>query len=254
MGSSSSLEDVLSKVIAIFGAGTGLGVSMARRFGREGYRVALIARRPERLQELVAQLEGEGIEAFAFPADLTVPGDVATLIASIKEQLGRIDVVEYGPVPAGQAFTSASALTAKGLQELLPLYLLTPVEVIQAVLPDMVERGEGAVLVTHGFSAVMPAPHFSGVGPVMSAMRSIVHSLNGELQGTGVYAGTINVAGAIARSENEPVKSEDLGEGEAFEGAAFSVIDPDDIAQMYWEMVQERTAVEQMIPQMGFGQ
>lgn len=244
----------MSKVIAIFGAGTGLGVSMARRFGREGFRIALIARRPERLDALVTELAAEGIEAVAFPADLTVPGSIPALVSAIRERFGRIDVVEYGPVPAGQGFTSATQLTAAGLQELLPLFLLTPVEVVQAVLPEMIERGDGAILFTHGFSAMMPAPHFSGPGPVMSAARNYLHSLHGELAGTGVYAGTINIAGAIARSENEPPKPEAADVETAFDGAPFPVIDPDGIAAQYWIMYTDRQQVEAVIPEMSFGQ
>ncbi|RUW02840.1 SDR family NAD(P)-dependent oxidoreductase, partial [Mesorhizobium sp. M1A.F.Ca.IN.022.05.2.1] len=48
------------KTIAIFGAGTGLGASRATRFGREGYRVALVARRAAPLQERVAELASAG--------------------------------------------------------------------------------------------------------------------------------------------------------------------------------------------------
>jgi short-subunit dehydrogenase len=55
------------KTMAIFGAGTGLGSSVATRFGREGYRVALVARRAAPLQELVADLAKAGVEAQAFP-------------------------------------------------------------------------------------------------------------------------------------------------------------------------------------------
>lgn len=244
----------MSQVIAIFGAGTGLGVSMARRFGREGFRVALVARRPERLQSLVTELAAEGIESAAFPADLSAPESVPALVAAIRERFGRIDVVEYGPVPAGQGFTSATQLTAAGLQELLPLYLLTPVEVVQAVLPEMIERGDGAILLTHGLSAMLPAAHFSGPGPVMSAARNYLHSLNGELAGTGVYAGTINVAGAIARSENAPAPVEAADEDSAFDGVAFTVIDPDDIANRYWDMYSDRQQVETIVPELTFAQ
>ena len=244
----------MSKVIAIFGAGTGLGVSMARRFGREGFRVALVARRSERLEALVAELAADGIESAAFPADLNVPASVPAVVAAIREHFGRIDVVEYGPVPAGQGFVSATKLTAAMLEELLPLFLLTPVELAQAVLPEMIERGDGAFLLTQGFSAVMPAPHFSGPGPVMSAARNYLYSLNGELAGTGVYAGTLAVAAGIARSENAPAKPEGADDAGAFEGVEFPVVDPDDIANRYWEMYTDRQQVEAVFPDMSMAQ
>lgn len=238
----------MSKVIAIFGAGTGLGVSMARRFGREGYQIALVARRLDRLDTLVRELEAEGIIAKAFSADLSVPAQAGAVVHEIRAHFGHIDVVEYGPVPAGQAFTSATAVTAQILEDLLPLYLLSPVEVIQAALSEMTERGDGAIFLTQGFSAVMPAPHFSGPGPVMAAARNYIYSLNGELAGTGVYAATIAVAAAVARSENAPVVVEKPENDDAFGGMEFPIADPDDIANLYWEMLQSREQVEQVFP------
>jgi short-subunit dehydrogenase len=83
----------MSKTIAVLGAGTGLGVSMARRFGREGFRVALVARRRDRLDALAAQLADEGIESAAFTADLADPVQIPALVGEIRESLGRIDVV-----------------------------------------------------------------------------------------------------------------------------------------------------------------
>ncbi|WP_211359893.1 hypothetical protein [Actinocorallia herbida] len=56
-----------------FGAGAGLGVSVVRRFGREGFRLAPVARRKDRLAALVAQLAEEDIEAVAFPVGNPCP-------------------------------------------------------------------------------------------------------------------------------------------------------------------------------------
>ncbi|EKX63313.1 SDR family NAD(P)-dependent oxidoreductase [Streptomyces ipomoeae] len=194
------MSDV-SKVIAVFGAGTGLGVSVARRFGREGFRVALVARRKDRLDALVARLADEGVEAAAFPADLSNPAVAPALVDAIRDHFGRIDVVEYAPIAGDQSFTPATALDAATLEKLSRLFLLTPVEVFRAVLPEMTERGDGALLMTTGYSAVRPMPHLSGVGPVMSAARNYLHSLNGELADKGVYAGTLSVAAMITGSE-----------------------------------------------------
>jgi NADP-dependent 3-hydroxy acid dehydrogenase YdfG len=54
-------------VIAIFGAGSGLGASVARRFAREGFQGALVARRKDRLDALVEQLTVEGVDASVSP-------------------------------------------------------------------------------------------------------------------------------------------------------------------------------------------
>ncbi|MER5178564.1 SDR family NAD(P)-dependent oxidoreductase [Streptomyces sp. NPDC002896] len=238
----------MSKVIAVFGAGTGLGVSVARRFGREGFRVALVARRKDRLDALVEQLADEGIEAVAFSADLSKPAEVPALVEAIRDRFGRIDVVEYGPISGDQGFTAASELDAATLEGLSPLLLLTPVEVVQAVLPEWTERGDGTFLLTQGYSAAQPMPHLSGVGPVMSAARNYLYSLNAELAGTGVYAGTLTIGASIARSEMGEAAAAQI-EAESGDGPRLPVVDPDDLAEHYWDMYIKRDRVEQFHPE-----
>ncbi|MFD6281282.1 SDR family NAD(P)-dependent oxidoreductase [Streptomyces sp. NPDC060209] len=236
----------MSKVIAVFGAGTGLGVSVARRFGREGFRVALVARRKDRLDALVAELAGEGIEAGAFSADLSEPARVPALVEAIRERLGRIDVVAYGPISGDQGFTPAAELDAATLRGLVPLLLLTPVEVVRAVLPEWTGRGDGAFLLAQGYSAAQPMPHLSGLGPVMSATRNYLYSLNAELAGTGVYAGTLTVGSLIARSE---IAAKAQAAFESADGPEHPVVDPDDLAEHYWDMYTKRDRVEQFHPE-----
>ncbi|WP_433472617.1 SDR family NAD(P)-dependent oxidoreductase [Spirillospora sp. CA-142024] len=236
----------MSKVIAVFGAGTGLGVSVARRFGREGFRVALVARRKERLDALVAQLAGEGVEAAAFPGDLSDPAGVPALVDAIRGHYGRIDVVEYGPIGGDMSFTPAARLDAATLEGLSRLLLLTPVEVFRAVLPEMTERGDGAVLMTTGYTAVQPMPQLGGPGPVMAAARNHLYSLNAELADSGVYAGTLTVAAMIAGSE--AAEAAEVEDDDRFTGAAFPVVDPSELAEHYWDMYTKRDRVEQAYP------
>ncbi|MEV4627939.1 SDR family NAD(P)-dependent oxidoreductase [Micromonospora sp. NPDC049523] len=235
----------MSKVIAVFGAGTGLGVAVARRFGREGYRVALVARRRERLDTLVEQLATEGIEAAAFPADLTDTTAVPALIAAIRARFGRIDVIEYAPIGV-TGFTPAAELDGEKLTSLVHLYLLTPVEVIRAVLPEMTERGDGAILVGHGLSAARPMPYLSGVGPVMAATRNYLYSLHGELADQGVYVGTLAVSALITGSEAHQAFAS--GNVAMPDGMEPPLVSPDDLADRYWEMYGKRDRVEQIHP------
>ncbi|MFJ1730769.1 hypothetical protein [Streptomyces sp. NPDC088254] len=66
------------------------------------------------------------------------------LVEAIHGRFGRIDVVAYGPVSGDQGFTPAAKLDAATLEGLTPLLLFTPVEVVQAVLPEWSERWSSA--------------------------------------------------------------------------------------------------------------
>ena len=232
----------MPKVIVIFGAGPGLGASVARRFAGEGFRVALVARRKDRLDALVDQLGGEGIEAAGFTADLSAPEEIPAVIESIRERFGRIDVIEYGPIPS-VGFTPAARLEPATLVQDMPLLVLTPLAIVQAVLPEWTERGDGALLMTTGATAVHPMANASGVGPLMAAARNWLYSLNGELAESGIYAGTLSVAAFIDGSE--------AAKAAGASGAAneFPVVDPADLASLYWEMYTKRDRVEEVYPQ-----
>ena len=70
---------------------------------------------------------------------------------------------------------------------------------MQAVLPEMKERGDGVILATHGIAAVRALPNLNGPGAASAAARNFLHYLNAELSGAGVYAGNLVVGGFIAR-------------------------------------------------------
>ena len=233
-----------NKTIAIFGAGTGLGVSLAARFGREGYRVALVARGAAALQDRVAELARAGIEAVAFPADLAKLEGIAALVRSIEERLGSIDVAVYSPVPSGVGFVPAVELDAAKLQALASVFAFAPVEVAHAVLPGMLARGDGAIVVVGGLTAVVTMPGMSGVGPLMAAARNYVFTLNAEVMSKGVFACTVNIGAMIERSAGYRA----MTAGGAKLDPRFPVINPDDIAQEIWTLVAKRDRVEVILP------
>jgi short-subunit dehydrogenase len=237
----------MSKTIAIFGAGTGLGSSVARRFGREGYNVALVGRRAAPLDALAVELIDMGISARAFPADLSNIDALAGLVAAITGHFGSIDILEYAPI-SRLRFHAAKDLTAVDLQDYATLYLLAPVELVQAVLPQMLERGDGAILIGHGYSAIEGVPFMSGVGPIMAAARNYIYSLHGELAPLGIYAGTLTVTAMIERSEGHTAAT--IGEFaiELPEGSSLPVVDPDDLAEQYWQLFINRDRAEAIHP------
>ncbi|SNT27449.1 SDR family NAD(P)-dependent oxidoreductase [Sphingopyxis indica] len=233
------------KTIAIFGAGSGLGASLANRFGREGYRIALVARRAGPLEERVAELANAGIEAVAFTADLTDLGAIPALVRAIEERFGAIDVAIHQPL-GGVGFVPAVELDAATFRPLADYFAFSPIELSHAVLPDMLARGDGAIVVVNGLTASVTMPGMSGVGPAMAAARNYIFTLNAEVAQKGVYAGTMSIGAFLDRSAG--MRAATAGGHELDPRAP--VIDPDVVAEEIWSLVTKRDRVEAILPQM----
>ena len=241
----------MNKVIAIFGTGTGLGMSVASRFGREGNKVALISRDLAKLNGFASDLAAAGVDAAAFQGDLTNTKHVPHLVDAIKARFGCIDIIVHNPTATSTGFTPATVLTGEQLQASLSLFLLSLVEIVQAVLPEMKERGDGVILATHGIAAVRSLPNLSGPGTASAAARNYLHCLNAELSGSGIYVGNLVVGGFIARGRKyRSVDDADAkGSTKIPEGmTTIPTFDPDDLAEIYWEMANKRARVE-VVPQ-----
>lgn len=234
----------MSRTIAVFGAGSGLGRSVARRFGREGFRVALVARTRERLDALTGELAGDGIEAVAFPADLADRGGLPGLIAAIEARFGHLDVVQYAPAGLDWLTHQVGARDADEDSFEFPLDLLlrTPVALIRRILPGMVERGDGAVLFGLAVAATAPFPQLTNVGVGAAAARAYLRNLHAALAGTGVYAGLVQVAGMVGGSEAARHAAEN------WDPAQLPVpIDPADLAGALWDLYLKRDRFEQVV-------
>ncbi|MFI7224251.1 SDR family oxidoreductase [Nonomuraea angiospora] len=176
---------------AIIGAGPGIGLAVARRFGKEGFEVSLVSRSRDRLAALVAQL-GD-VRATAHAADLT---DERSLEAALAE-IGPVDVLVYNGAGAVQALTSVLEVTRESAQDAFDSAVLGAVTAVRAVLPAMLERGSGTLLFTSGISAVHPLPFLGNVGIAVSGLRNYALSLAEALAGQGVHVGHVPISAAV---------------------------------------------------------
>ena len=233
----------MAKTIAIFGFGPGLGVGTARRFGREGFRVAVIGRDPDRAWRHVEELKAEGIEAAAFPTDVTERTQVNGVIEQIGATFGQIDVAMHGAA-ADMAVRIPSTLdvAVPTLEVPLALKLYSPILMTRALAPAMIERGDGALLFSSGLSERHVAPYLANVGVALAAQRGYIRQLDVELRGTGVYVGLLNIGVLIGGSEAERVVDEHP-----------ELIPPDleivrmsndELGDHYWRLYAERDKVE----------
>lgn len=109
------------KVILITGGGSGLGKSMAFRFGELGARIAIISRREEVLKSTVEELAGKGIEAFYTRCDIRNPEEVSNAVDRITEKFGRIDILVNNA--AGNFISPTEKLSTNAVDSILNIVL-----------------------------------------------------------------------------------------------------------------------------------
>ncbi|MEU6270281.1 SDR family NAD(P)-dependent oxidoreductase [Saccharopolyspora shandongensis] len=182
--------------LVIVGAGPGLGMGVARAFGKRGFRVGLIARNAERLAESVRELASDGITASAHPADVRDRGALTGALDDAQRELGPIDVLEYSPGPQAP-ITSAAETHPDAASAQFELCTLGAVAAVGHVLPGMVARGRGSLLLTTGVSSLVPAPFLGNVGMAMAGLRNWAHALHIELASKGIHAAAVTIATGV---------------------------------------------------------
>ena len=223
--------------IALVAAGARLGLSLGKIFGGHGFDVALIARSPERLDELTGKLAAEGVAAAGFPADVTDRPALTAALDAAAARFGGIDVLHYGAPGAGSGATlrdtGALDITVDNLGPQIESICYGAITATRAVLPAMLAAGTGTLLYTTGGSSVTPAPVFVSAGMAGAALRKWAVTLNGVLADRGIYAGHVAIGAWIAGTPGAP------------EGV--SPKEPDDIARLYWDLHTDRGPADHLI-------
>ncbi|OXM71951.1 MULTISPECIES: SDR family NAD(P)-dependent oxidoreductase [Amycolatopsis] len=228
------------QTLAIFGAGPGMGLATARRFGKEGYQVALVARRADRLSSFVETLAAEGVAARAFPADLNDLDGHARLLADI----GPVDVAVINGSLDLALLKPVRDLDVETLRAAVESVVLAPLSLTRLLLPGMLERGSGTLLYGFGSSAKNPEPMLAGAGAAQAALRNYVLALHADLAGTGVSAAAITIGSLIRDSDAEKLFDASADARRGFEPDR---VDPAGLAEMLLRMTQHRGPAEQTV-------
>jgi 3-oxoacyl-[acyl-carrier protein] reductase len=132
------------QVAWVTGASRGIGLSIARRLGRMGAKVAMCARNAETLRQAAAVLQSEGIEVLAAPADVTRAGEIAALVHKIQDKFGFIDIlVNNAGIGLFAPFHTQSEADFDGILDTnLKSAFLTSL----AVAPEMIRRKAGHII------------------------------------------------------------------------------------------------------------
>jgi len=171
-----------------------------------------VARKADALASYVAELAELGVDARAYPADVSVEASLRGAFTAIRADLGDPEVLLYNasispPGTPGEVATSdvTSAFAVGVLGALVSL---------QEVLPAMRARDAGTVLVTGGGLALQPWPQATALGMSKAAVRNLVQAAARDLAETGVHVATVTINGVLG-------------------APGFA---PDDIAEHFWNL------------------
>ncbi|NAZ85727.1 SDR family NAD(P)-dependent oxidoreductase [Kineococcus indalonis] len=192
--------------IAIIGAGPGLGAAAGRRFGREGFHVALIARDEQRLRDLATQLSGEGLTVAGYPADVRDRTALQQVLERAGRELGTIEVLQYSPIPHQDFLRPLLDTGVEELTAAVEFSVLGPVTAVRQVLPGMRALGRGTILFVNGGSAVRPNARVAGTSIAFAAEGAYAQMLHGVLAAEGIGVHQLIVPGAIRAgdADNDP--------------------------------------------------
>ncbi len=174
----------------VMGSTRGIGRRIAEVLAQEGVDVAVCGRDRDTAEALAASISKDsGVTARAYQLDLTDPGSVKALISGIEADFGALDIVVAnggGPPPGGVAGVSMETWEA----QFRPMFL-SQVEIVNAFLAGMRERGWGRVLVTSSSGAVQPIPHLGISNTLRASLMLWAKSLAAEVAGDGVTVNTV---------------------------------------------------------------
>jgi short-subunit dehydrogenase len=216
----------------VTGASSGIGAELARGLARRGHGVTLAARREDRLEELAAELEdSHGVRAETIGLDVTDGDARREAVAELGRRGLTVDVlVNNAGFGSGGAFVE---LEADREAEMVRTNVEALVAMTGLVLPDMVERGRGAVLNVASLIAFQPVPYQATYGATKAAVLSFSDAVHEEVRGSGV---------TITAVCPGPVRTE-FGASGGFGGADEKIpdrfwLEPDKVAEDALEAVE----------------
>ena len=177
------------------GAGPGIGRSVALAFAREGYDLALAARRTDHLAELRSELELAGAAARAYAVDVADENAIAALFAQVRKDAGEPEVMVYNP--AAHSPGKPTTLTSAQLVADFRVNVAGALACAREAATGMKARGSGTILLTGGGFAHEPAANYASLSLGKAALRNLTYSLAQELGAHGIHVATVTVYGFV---------------------------------------------------------
>lgn len=179
------------KVCVVIGVGPGNGSALSRRFAKEGYAVALLARTTETSGPLATTLA----DSRAYPCDVTEAAAVARTFEAIERDLGPVHTLVYN---AGSGtWGTVEEIDPAALEGAFRVNALGLLLAAQQAIPAMKRQGEGNIVVIGATSSRRGVAHTAAFAPAKAAQKSLTESMARHLWPQNIHVSLIIVDGVV---------------------------------------------------------
>jgi short-subunit dehydrogenase len=173
----------------VTGASSGIGIELARELARDGHDLVLSARRAAPMHALAAELAAYGADSVVIPADLSKPAAASELATAVETGGLQIDVLVNNAGLGG--IGRFDQLDPARITEMLQVNVVALTELTRLLLPGMVARRRGKVMLVASTAGFQPGPRMAVYFATKAYVLSLGEALTYELRGTGVTVTTL---------------------------------------------------------------
>jgi NADP-dependent 3-hydroxy acid dehydrogenase YdfG len=192
--SEATMDSLRNQVVLITGASSGIGAASARAFGQAGARVALAARRADKLEAIAAEIRAQGGEALAVPADVSQLSDIKNLVQQTVQQFGQIDVLfnnaGFGRLDFLDRLDPEADIAAQ-----FAVNVLGVVQTTRQVLPVMMAQKRGHIINMASVAGLVAMPTYAVYAACKFAVRGFSEALRREAAPWGIRVSVIYPGG-----------------------------------------------------------
>jgi hypothetical protein len=210
----------------VTGASSGIGANLARELARDGHDLVLSARRVEPMRALAEELKSIGCNCTIISADLSQGGAAAALVRELEARGLAVDVLINAAGLGGSGRFDQS--DPPRISEMLQVDVMALTELTRLLLPAMVARGRGKVMLIASTAGFQPGPNMAVYCAAKAYVLDLGEAIAYELAGSGVTVTTL----CPGATDTEFARTADVGSSALFKGGLFPLMDAADVARI----------------------
>ena len=238
------MSKLQNKVAIITGSSLGIGRTLAFEMAKQGAKIVLNARNPERLAKVQKTMQNAGFESIAIAGDVSKMEDCQKMIDAAVESFGKVDILINNAGIATEG--TVEELDPDVFRKVMNVNYLGSVYPTKAALP-LLRKTKGSIIFTGSLAGMRGLPNFSVYSSSKMALTALAESLKIELDGSGVHVGIAYVG----FTQNDPEKTIYDKDGKIIAQPKRDLIKaepPENVALRIIKMVENKTFKQYFTP------